>query len=77
MSEPTESAERMEVHVARRPRKCPICRDVKAAVWVQMLLEKGFSPRRIARAKPEAGYGFSRPQVVRHINECREYKETA
>ena len=54
-----------------RNRPCPICKDVKAAVWVQMLLEQGLSPRRIARAKPEAGYGFSRPQVVRHVRQCK------
>ncbi len=60
----------------RLKRPCRICADVKAAAWVQTLLEQGYSPRRITRAK-EAGYGFSRRQVVRHINECREYKEAA
>ena len=54
-----------------RPRKrpCCICKDPKAIAWVQALLEQGFSPRRITRAK-EAGYGFSRRQVVRHVSEC-------
>jgi hypothetical protein len=58
-----------------RPRKkCGICKDPKAIAWIEALLEEGFSPRRISRAK-QAGYGFSRPQVVRHINECRDKLE--
>ena len=52
-----------------RNKPCRICEDPKAMAWVQALLEQGYSPRRITRAK-EAGYGFSRPQVVRHVNEC-------
>jgi hypothetical protein len=60
---------------AMRPKKkCRICADAKASAWIETLLEEGFSPRRISRAK-EAGYGFSRPQVVRHINECRDKLE--
>ena len=54
-----------------RPRNkpCRICKDEKAIAWVATLLQQGLSPRRITRAK-EAGYEFSRRQVVRHINEC-------
>ena len=54
----------------RSKRPCAICKDPKAIAWVQALLGKGYSPRRITRAK-EAGYGFSRPQVVRHVRQCK------
>ena len=52
-----------------RNRPCRMCQDPNAVVWVQTLLDQGLSPRRMTRAK-EAGYGFSRRQVVRHIKEC-------
>ena len=53
----------------RPKRSCRICKDTKAIAWVQALLEEGYRPRRITRAKA-AGHGFSRRQVVRHVNEC-------
>ena len=53
-----------------RPRKkCRICADVKVAAWVHVLLEEGYSPRRIARDK---GASFTRRQVQRHVDECTE-----
>jgi len=54
----------------RRRRPCPICRDPKARGIIDGgLIEMGLSPRQMARTNRQ-GHSFSRPQLVRHRDEC-------
>ena len=55
----------------RAQRPCRICADEKARAWINVVTEQeGLSPRQIARGK-QAGYGFTRQQIARHLASCK------